>query len=356
MTTGSPSVAPLNRFANGLLRFFPYEAVSWRRSIAQSGLPDEVQVLIRKVVRKSRLFRFEKVEVTHELISHFWEGQQSGRGFSELVAEFGDPALTARMIHRSKSRSRPIMFRAFQILGGLTLALAGGYLAVMAYFHAGRPQPTTDFMVEFNRPMREMPEEDKAWPIYRPAWIQFGFSEGGKMDVSALFHPDDNNRPGRLIKPEDPGWPAAVARLEELQELLDAFRLGARRPALGLELQADISRYSDEDFAALFPNRERGSEITAWDESENLDDGTSELLDQCIVGVLLPHIQSFRNAARIFVVDTRWAIEQNDPARASENIQTMLGLARQATDSNTLVGTLSVTPWPASPSISWRNY
>lgn len=118
------------------------------------------------------------------------------------------------------------MFRAFQILGGLTLALAGSYLAVMAYFHAGRPQPTTDFMVELNRPMRETPEEDKAWPIYRTAWIQYGFSDGGKMDLSALFHPDDSKRPGRLIRPGDPGWPAAVARLDELQGLLDTFRLG----------------------------------------------------------------------------------------------------------------------------------
>ena len=76
------------------------------------------------------------------------------------------------------------------------------------------------------------------------------------------------------------------------------------------------------------------------DESENLDDGTPELLDQCVVGVLLPHIQSFRKAARIFVVDTRWAVEDNHPPWAAENIQTMLGLARQATDCNMLVGTL----------------
>ena len=282
----------------------------------------------------------KKIEVVHELISHFLEGKQSGRSYPQLVAHFGNPQVTATLIRRSKIRNRPIMFKILSIFAWSMLAVVSIYLAILSYFHMGKPQPTTDFLVEFNQLHRDVDDEDKAWPIYRPLWIKYGFSEGGKFGTNELWHPEGDNRFSRLVKPADPGWAVAIAKLEEISDLLDAFREGAKKKRLGLELQSDISKYSDEDFLALFPNRERGDNSTRWYNMENVDDEVLELFHGSIVSVLLPHIQRLRTAARLFQVDTRWAVEQNDSDRAVENIETVLGLAAQASDSNTLVGSL----------------
>jgi hypothetical protein len=53
--------------------------------------------------------------------------------------------------------------------------------------------------------------------------------------------------------------------------------------------------------------------------------------------VLLPHVQVRRNAARLLLVDTRWAIEQGDLERATRNIEAMLGISSQVAEGKFLV-------------------
>jgi hypothetical protein len=309
-------------------------------------LPKEVQALIVTVVKRSRLMRFEKLEVVQELIAHFTDGELAGQTCRQLVEQFGDPRVTAQLIRRSKLRNRPIMFKALQICGWCFLGLASIYLAISAYFYAGAPTPNVDYLRDLNRPISETAERDKAWPIYRPLWIKYGFSEGGGFNeqMRELYawtvneHGDRQQR--GLVKPEDPEWPEAIARLQQWSDLLEGFRQGARRPKLGLELQADISKYSEEDRFAIFPHLKPGEDSNWWSKQTSPDKQLDQLMAGSLVGILLPHIQSFRNAARIFQVDTRWAIEQHDSHRALENIETVMGLARQVSDSKILVCSL----------------
>ena len=314
---------------------------SWRQAIAQSGLPKEVQVLIRSVVRKSRLMRFEKIEVVLELIAHFLDGQHSGKSYPQLINKFGDPQVAAALIRRSKIRNRPIMMKFLNVSAWVTLPFILFYLIVLSWFHMGQPQPTTDFLADLNRSSLEGGEDEKAWPIYRPLWIKHGFSEGGGINLDAVFHQEGEDRHSRLARPGDPEWQLAIDKLDELGGLLDAFRRGSSRPLLGLELQADFTRYSNADFQALFPHLDYEQELAKRRNDEaNRNKNAEEVMDGLIIGALLPHIQSFRRAARLFHVDTRRAVQQNDPDRAVENIETMFGLAEQASDSNILVCSL----------------
>ena len=334
------SIFPPNRNSNWT-RFFPFERRSWKKIIADSGLPEEAKKLIQRVVKRSRLMRFEKIEVIQELIGHFQDGLSAGNDYPYLIANFGDPDVTAKLVRRSKIRNRPIMLRVLQIFGWMILGIFSAYFMVYAYFHSASPTPSTDYLAVFNQRQNEVDESEKAWPIYRPLWIKYGFSEGGEFANSIeqfIYHNNEDGQPERLTRPGDPEWPTTVAKLEETADLLDAFRKGARKPRLGLELQADVTKYSPEDFQALFPrmDAEKLNEYRQWSKNSEVN----AIMKDAVINVRMPHIQQFRTAARIFIVDTRWAVEQNDSKRAVENFETFVGLASQAADTNNLIGSL----------------
>ena len=344
MSNASPSLMPPgNRWgSSGWLRYFPFEHRSWRKIIADSEMSAEAKAIVESVVSGSRLMRFEKLEVVHELISHFVDGEMAGCSYSQLVADFGNPDLAAKLIRRSKIRNRPVMFRALSIFGWGLLALAGLYASFAAYFHMGMPQPSVDYMADFNNSIDEADESDLAWPIYRPLWKKHGFSEGGGLNVDQLYHRVDEA--GVLVhkgmkKPEHLGWEDAVERLSELNDLLDGFREARYKPRLGVPLFVDRSNYSREDFEVIFPNQDYEDPYPNFND-ESVDAQVAEVMEGSPLYILLPHIQAMRTGARILTVDTRWAIEQGDSDRVVANIEAILGIGRQAADSNFLVGSL----------------
>lgn len=227
------------------------------------------------------------------------------------------------------------MFRGLGIGAGI---MSVAYLAMLCFFHLGSPNPNFDYLGDLNRELVELAPEQKAWNIYRSAWTKYGFSEGGGCTLHKDVFIKDGNQ-SRLAGPLDEDWSKAVAALEEHSELLDTFRLGAKLPTLGLELKANPRDYSPEDFAALFPNRDQGACDFSWG-FENPNPETEALMKDSLIGVLLPHVQSFCGAARAFHADTRLAVVQGDSDRAVENIETVLGLARQTSDAQLLVCSL----------------
>ena len=333
------SIMPPGRNSTGWSKYFPFEARTWKKTIADSGLPDEAKELIHRVIKKSRLMRFEKIEVIQELIGHFQDGNLAGKDFSQIIANFGDPDVTAKLVRRSKIRNRPIMLKSLQIFGWMLLGVASAWFAVYAYFQAGVPSPTTDYLAEFNSLQTSVGDDDRAWPIYRPMWSKYSFSEGGDFHRPHHFtsHNDEEGKYERLVAPGDSEWPAAVAKLEELSDLLDAFRTGSQKQRFGLVVQADVSKYSPEDFQALFPNQNLEDVVNrnSYDVAE-----IETSMQGAIINILLPHLQPLRTAARIMAVDTRWAVEQNDSQRAVENLETFWGLASHAADHNSLIGSL----------------
>ncbi len=305
----------------------------WKLDIQRSGLPEEVQNLIETVVVKSRLLRFEKAEIATELISHFQDGETHGRSHEQLMNDFGDPAIIASLFRSAKMRNRPMFMKTFK---GLVIGLGvmtAAYLSVLAIFHLGQPNPRIDYLVKLNGEIAEIDDSQKAWLLYRPVWTKYGLSEGGDCQFDDLFANDESGTGQRLAKPTDASWPQAVAQLKEYRELLDVFRVGAKLPSLGLQLQADRNNYSDEDFAALFPGQDKTSKPMGW----VVDEKAEELLRDSLLNISLPHIQSFRKVARALHVDTRLAVERGDSDRAVENIETVFGMANQAAEPHYLV-------------------
>ena len=310
----------------------------WETVLKDSDLPAEIQSLIFNVVNPTRMMRFEKAEVTEDLIAHFEDGSRNGRAYSELAADFGDPQIVSELIESSKTRSRPVLVKMLRagVAGGV--GIVGLYVALLAFFHSQSPNPSVDYLADFNANVIETPEELRAWPIYRESWAKHEFSEGLGGRFEEIYHENEDGSQ-RLIRPTDPGWKAALAKLDDAQDLLLAFREGAKLPYLGIALEVDPNNYSPEDFRGLYPNREQ-NDVHDYSFGAEASDKANELLNDSLIGILLPHVQSFRKAARIFRVDSRRAIEEGDSDRVVENVEVMFGMANQVAESHCLVNAL----------------
>jgi hypothetical protein len=126
------------------------------------------------------------------LIAHFQDGLEKGAPPEGLIKTFGDPAVAARLIRRSKKRNRPIWYRAaartFQGSAALFGLLVLVYAASAARVYFSSPQIRRNFAAEYNAPILAVPEQDRAWPLYRqgalsigqwPEFVQFEHSTPG---------------------------------------------------------------------------------------------------------------------------------------------------------------------------------
>src|SRR5688572_1213312 len=144
------------------------------RRIDEAPLPEPAKGLVRQVVRRTRLWRSERVEVADELIAHFVDGLADGETAERLVGSFGDERRAAKLIRRAKRRNRPLAWHAMVFLRRLVVAVVVAYLLVAAYFYIGRPTPRVDYLAQFNQHVAAIPEDRRAWPLYRRALIAAG--------------------------------------------------------------------------------------------------------------------------------------------------------------------------------------
>ena len=315
--------------------------LNWQATLNASQLPGEAQAKIRDVVAHTRLLRMEKAAVCDELIAHFEDGIRAGASYQDLLKDFGDSAVAATLISRGKKRNRSMFLKIGRAAGYCGLGLIATYICIAIYFFLGRPNPSIDFLQDLNVVALNEKEENKAWPIYREAWIKYNFVQEDSEELFCLDENDDVYSGRRLLKPTDPEWPQAVQYLRDHEQLLAAFRLAAKRPVLGLELKLGYHDYDSRDLQALFPDTvdESGQLLSQYrkDEATNPSDSQAGMIEGSVMGVLLPHVQSFRAIARLMVADSRLAVEENDPERAIDNIRTIFGAARHAGETPILV-------------------
>src|SRR4029453_14835252 len=122
-----------------------------RRHLEASGLPPDVQQLLQRTVRRTRLWRLEKLEVTQELIAHFTDGMAAGRTADQLIREFGDETQAATLIRRAKRRNRPLPWQVARVIGLSMSALLVFYSGYAIYFFSGRPSPRINYVANINR-------------------------------------------------------------------------------------------------------------------------------------------------------------------------------------------------------------
>ncbi len=326
----------------GLGRSLSVDGMNWRGLIEDSALAGPIQATLISVVANSRLWKHEKFQVANELIAHFEDGIRRGRNETELVADFGDPLVAAKLIRVSKLRNRTMMSKLLSggIWGGLALGL--GYLGLTTFFYFGKANPGTDYLVDLNHQALTVPAEESAWLIYRDVFTRFEYSEGGKGKFAEIFIAIDPFRDGqrivdrRLVRPTDgEAWEIAIQKLADSADLLAAFRQARTKSHLGLPLQSDPRNYAPEDFAALYPNQKSSDDFSFF---QNSNEAINQLMNGSVINIGLPHYQVFRTSARILTVDSRWAIEQQDWERVTQNIEAIFAFARQLGNESILVG------------------
>ncbi|MEM9420825.1 MAG: hypothetical protein AAGA25_17500 [Planctomycetota bacterium] len=298
--------------------------------LAAAGLSAEAETTVRDVVKGTRLWRLEKIEVADELIAHFQDGQQTEADSETTVLDFGQPAVTAKLIRRAKQRNRSIAAKAFVWTRRGIAVLLLFYILLAVRFFMGSPKVTVDYVAAMNADARAVPVEDHAWPVYREAWISFGMAE---HELRPLF-PENMHHSGTPLRAKDPGWGEARAFLAAHRPLLDALREAASKPGLGLEVGFDRDFTERERLALFGPNNQL--QITDLDTLSP----SQRLAEESVVGVLLPHLGLLRKSARLLSVDIDLAVEQGDSERVVANIESLLGMADHSTETNTLINGL----------------
>ncbi len=277
--------------------------------LAQSGLPTAVCDRISWIVRRARLWPSEQRDVTRELIAHFADGLQSGQLPESLLADFGDPAATAKLILRSKRRGRPAWWRAahWVILGCgmLVLCLLALYGLLAIRYAFASPTITRNFAQELNTKIDAIPPSDRAAPYYARLLALKPF-DSIQDEALKQVYPD--------VMPGEPAWPAAVDFHARHRELVALAREAASKPAVGLRYTNEIAG----DFLPLDPTTGKPIAQGTPDPNPPMD------------SILLPHLAQMRHAARLLALDLRVALSEGDASRIAPTIESMLSIRDQA--------------------------
>lgn len=282
--------------------------------VRAAELPTALSDLVHETARRTRLWRTEKVEVARELLAHFLDGLDAGAPPEELVRLFGDPRRAARLIRRAKKRGRPIAWKAlatfvrsFAALIGLLIVL---YLGLAIRVHTGSPKLARDYLAELNAPVLAMPEEQRAWPLYREALLDVG-----DVPRHDALHPGDEQ------------WPELAAFAEKHAAAIPVLHEAAQKPHLGRLHWAGEHELDLPD-----------AEGNLRDESVALRQSSDA--DVPFIAVALPELRYLRKAAQMLLIDAQLAAQAGDGERVCENLESVLRVAEHAAETPALISDL----------------
>lgn len=297
--------------------------LDWRRVIANSGLPEPARARVGDVVRRTRLWRCERVGVALELIAHFRDGLDMGTPLAELLDGFGDARRTAKLIRRAKKRQRSIIWKARRACTWGVVALAVFYIGLGVYYSFGAPTISVDYTAELNRPAAAVAEQDRAWPVYRSALLAMGLEDRRGNPNTGLI--------GEHAVPGSERWEETVAYLDQHAASVEQLRAAASMPGLGY-----IAGYHHEpaDLALFQPDEDPdaySAHLAEQDAQANLT-----------IGILLPHLTSLRYASHVLASDASLAAERGDAATCYADLAAVLRVSRHANEQTTLINQLNV--------------
>jgi hypothetical protein len=274
------------------------------QAITASSLPAEAKQLVCGVVKRTRLWPAEKVDVANELISHFADGLQAGAAVEELIQQFGNERVAARLIRRAKKRARPLPWHILRAIGWLTALLLIVYSFIALRFVVSRPSPKLDYLAAINQPTLGAPEPQRAWPIYRKALLMLGPREYSKEAEVRLVEILD-------AQPGGAHWDKVAPSLAAHAQTIELAREAAQKPNLGFIL----GRTGSVNDPELYPGTKVWAKISPQ--------------DAALVTIPLPHLNDLSLLAHVLSLDARFAQEQSDPDRVMRDIDALLRLAGQ---------------------------
>jgi hypothetical protein len=292
--------------------------------LGASGLPRELQDLVRLVLSHCRLSKREKSRAAAMLCDRFAGQLDAGRTVQQITTELGEPRAVARTLSREVRRSRPLSVRIFRrgvqgvVVCVLLLIAVYGYYFVR--FNFGTPNIARNFAQEHNDRVLARPEAERAWPIYRrvmAGWAHLQFTE----EEGTQDYPD--------LKPGTPGWAAAAANLKANANGLAELRRAAKLPVMGYPLREE----PDPVIKAWF----EGRAPTPGD----IDATPSVASNQPLFEIDLVPLRFIRNFGFVLKFDSLLAAQQGDGRRIVDNVAAMIGMGRQLRDSEIMLADIA---------------
>jgi len=284
------------------------------RMLAESQLPAPAAQCVRTVVKRTRLWPLEKIDVAQELTAHFHDGLEAGASVEELLANFGDVRRTARLIRRAKARQRPLAWRIGRFFGWTLAALVVLFLGQVAILFAGNPSIDVDYLAKLNARAAAVPEEQRAWPLYRQALLAVGYHGDDKTLLEELLR--DGSKPG------EPRWDEMVQFLRDHQSALALAREASTCPGLG--------------YQAGFGFHESDRELFAGESMPYSTDETRGSNDVLSSAFLL-HLSPLFYVRQLLAADAHLAVIDADGDRVYRDMVAMLGIATHAAETPFLI-------------------
>lgn len=302
----------------------PIASMGRLETIVRAGhLPEALEALVLKVTRRTRLRRAEKAEVARELVAHFLDGIDAGRDADALVRDFGDPIRAARLIRRAKKRNRSVLWHAWvntwKAIACFLLVCAAIYGILAVRYWTGHPTIKRNFIAEMNAGVLTIPEADRAWPLYRAAYLAMPV----RPEAITL------SKTWPRIGPGEPGWEDSVAYVDSAQATITTIREAAARPHLGIEL-------SSEQDPELLVNSRR---IAGVDAPPDLPPANPDA-NPPLITVLLPHLGFMRDFARHLQADALVAMSRGEGPRVAADVEAMVRMASHCAEQPFLVAHL----------------
>jgi hypothetical protein len=291
--------------------------MSIKKELQDSDLPIELQKLIQRVARRTRLRRSEQLDVARELITHFEDAIESGESPSNVIVAYGDEKNAAKLLRKACKRKRWWVEIAFVKSVKYAAMGFGGFIfvyLVMVFFALQRkPNIKVDYVTKMNEVAAAIPTEERAWPLYRAAAIAINTNPEPTPEVEERFvYP---NWPGEA------GWDSYSDWIDSHSKTLDLIREGAMKKGMGYLVAHAIA----EEDKALWP-----------EEYENAQDK----LDNPFIGIWFPQLGHVRNMVILLKFDAIEAAWAGDGERCYQNIDAMIRLGTHTREHSSLINDL----------------
>jgi hypothetical protein len=298
---------------------FSLRSPDWTRLFRNTSLPAPIVDLVRNTIRRTRLWRSEKRDVARELIAHFTDALLSVSP-EQAIADFGDIRAASRLIRVSKRRNRPLWWKAWhrgmQAFAAILLLALAVYLFAAVLAFSASPKVNRNYIGELNAKSAATPESERAWPIYKQAYLQLP-----RM-------PEEITKQFPAIKPEDANWAIATAYIDQCRASLDLIRAAAAKPELGAMLSdgSDIEMYEKSFWLAGQPKPTEPPQPAS--------------ANPRVISILLPHLGQMRSYARHLKLDLDFSAKTGDSKRALDDLQAMHRMSRQLMGRGVLISEL----------------